>query len=270
MRCAEYSLVDEPLAGTAPIALGFALVEHPGPWGEKALAEAGLGELEAECKALGLKALLVRRADRSTARGRAFAVWCGEEPFAVEVAPAALETSLEQLAAGIRPAGTAPAPRMWLICTNGKRDACCARDGVPVARALAALRPDQAWECSHLGGHRFAANVALLPEGLCFGRVSEANAPELVAAIEDGRVPHALLRGRMSVEPPLQAAEIAARAAGALTGLSAAPTSHDGSTATVAGLRVELHEEPLTPRPVSCGAEPEPVSAWHAQVVARA
>jgi hypothetical protein len=270
MRCAEYSLVDEPLAGTAPIALGFALVEHPGPWGEKALAEAGLGELEAQCKALGLKALLVRRADRAPTRGRAFAVWCGAEPFAVELAPAALAGTLEQLAAGIRPGGAIPSQRMWLVCTNGKRDACCARDGVPVARALAALRPDEAWECSHLGGHRFAANVALLPEGLCFGRVSEAEAPQLVAAVEDGRVPHALLRGRMSVEPPVQAAEIAARAAGALTGLSPAPISHDGTTATVAGVRVELQEEPLAPRPVSCGADPEPVSAWHARVVARA
>jgi hypothetical protein len=74
----------------------------------------------------------------------------------------------------------------------------------------------------------------------------------------------------MSVEPPVQAAEIAVRAAGALTGLSTAPTSHDGSTATVAGVRVELQEELLTPRPVSCGAEPEPVSAWHARVVTRA
>src|SRR4051812_4690467 len=95
MRCAEYSLLDEPLAGTAPVASGFALVEHPGPWGEKALAEAGLGELEAECKTLGLKALLVRRADRTPPRGRAFAVWCGEEPFAVELAPAALAGTLE-------------------------------------------------------------------------------------------------------------------------------------------------------------------------------
>ena len=75
-----------------------------------------------------------------------------------------------------------PTHAMWLVCTNGKRDACCARDGVPVARALAALRPDEAWECSHLGGHRFAANVALLPEGLCFGRVARRGRPRLVAA----------------------------------------------------------------------------------------
>jgi hypothetical protein len=270
MRCAEISLADEPLAGTAPAAAGFALVEHPGPWGEKAVAEAGLGALEAQCKALGLKALLVRRADRTPARGRAFAAWCGEEPFVVELTPEALAGALEQVAAGIRPVEATPVARLWLVCTNGKRDACCARDGVPVARALAALRPDEAWECSHLGGHRFAANVALLPEGLCFGRVGDIDVPALVATVEDNRLPHTQLRGRMSLEPAAQAAEIAARAAGALTGLSSAPVALEGATATVAGMRIELAEEPLAPRPVSCGAEPEPVTTWRVQVVTRA
>src|SRR3954447_13709371 len=270
MRCAEISLLDEPLPGTAPVAQGFALVEHGGPWGTKALVEAGLERLESACKALGLKALLVRRADRAPALGRAFAVWCGEQPFAVQVEPAALPGLLERLAEGVRPAGAAPAPRMWLVCTNGRRDACCARDGAPVARALAVLRPEEAWEGSHIGGHRFAANVVLLPDGLCFGRVVEADVPVLVATVEAGGVPHALLRGRMSIEPRAQAAEIAARAAGALTALSPAPVRLDAGGATVAGLRIELAEAPLPPRPVSCGAEPEPVSSWHARVVAPA
>src|SRR4051812_6301902 len=121
MRCAEISLLDEPLPGTAPVAQGFALVEHGGPWwGAKALVEAGLEGLEGACNALGLKALLVRRADRAPALGRAFAVWGGEEPFAVQVEPAALPGLLERLAEGVRPAGAAPAPRMWLVCTNGR------------------------------------------------------------------------------------------------------------------------------------------------------
>jgi hypothetical protein len=270
MRCAEISLLDEPLAGTAPVARGLALVEHAGPWGEKALAEAGLATLEAQCKALGLKALLVRRADRSPTHGRAFAFSCGEAPFGVEVAPDALAGVLEHVAAGRRPEGAVAAPRMWLVCTNGKRDACCARDGLPVARALAALRPDGAWECSHVGGHRFAANVTLLPEGLCFGRVSEATVPTLLTAVEDGRVPYELLRGRMSLEPAAQAAEIAARAAGAVTGLAPATVAFADGVATVGGVRFALEEEPLAPRPVSCGAEAEPVSAWRARAVATA
>src|SRR4051794_17864231 len=180
MRCAEISLVDEPLAGTAPEARGFVLVEHPGPWGAKALADAGLAAVEARAKELGLKALLVRRADRAPAKGRTFVALCGANSFVSEVADAA--AALEAAARGEQPADARPLDRLWLVCTNGKRDACCARDGVPVARALARLRPEETWECSHLGGHRFAANVVPPPDGLAFGRVREHDAAGLVAA----------------------------------------------------------------------------------------
>src|SRR5690242_19203032 len=103
MRCAEISMVDEPLAGTAPVARGFVLVEHAGPWGAKALAEAGLGELEMRAKELGLKALLVRPADRSPARGRTFAAWCGGGAFLAEVNDAT--AALEPAAGGELPLG---------------------------------------------------------------------------------------------------------------------------------------------------------------------
>jgi hypothetical protein len=269
MRCAERSLQDEPLGGTAPEARGFLLVEHDGPWAAKAPAAAGLAETEARAKPLGVKVLLVRRADRTPAAGRAFAVSCAGEPWTAAVDPAALDGALAALAAGERPV-SADAGRLWLVCTNGKRDACCARDGLPVARALAELRPDETWECTHLGGHRFAANVALLPDGLCFGRVAAVSVPALVDAVERGAPPLELLRGRMALSPPAQAAELAARAAGAVTGLAQPPLELDGATATVAGIRFELTAQELPPRPVSCDAEPEPVEVWHARVVAPA
>jgi hypothetical protein len=266
MRCAEISLVDEPLAGTAPEARGFVLVEHPGPWGAKAVAEAGLAAFEQRAKELGLKALLVRRADRSPAAGRVFVAWCGVEPFLAEVTDAA--SALETAARGELPAGARRLDRLWLVCTNGKRDACCARDGAPVARALARLRPDETWECSHLGGHRFAANVVLLPDGLSFGRVREDDVDELVAEVAAGAPPLALLRGRMTLSPPAQAAELAALAATGRPAAAPLDVRLDGATAHVGSLRIELREQPLPPRPVSCDAEPEPVSAWHARVVA--
>jgi hypothetical protein len=268
MRCAEISLLDEPLAGSAPEARGFALVEHAGPWGAKALVEAGLGELEERCKALGLKALLVRRADKAPVAGRAFVAWAGPEPFLAEVAPEALLGALDGLARGELPPAHRSGRRMWLVCTNGKRDACCARDGVPVARALAGIRPTETWECSHLGGHRFAANVVLLPEGLCFGRVDEASATGLVERVERGAPPVELLRGRMALAPPAQAAELAVLEASGAAGYSPLEVSIHGNVATVGSTRVELTEEQLAPRPVSCDAEPEPVSVWRAHVVA--
>jgi hypothetical protein len=266
MRCAEISLLDEPMAGTAPQARGVVLVEHPGPWGTKALAETGLGDLEARCKELGLKALLVRRADRSPAQRRAFVAWFGPEPFLAEVPDAA--AAVDAVARGELPPGAERRDRMWLVCTNGKRDACCARDGMPVARALATLRPDEAWECSHLGGHRFAANVALLPDGLCFGRIDEARVPGLVAEVEAGAPPVDLLRGRMALGLAAQAAELAALAATGARG--PLDVRVDGSVATVDDLRIELEEAQLPARPISCDTEPEPLTTWRARVVAPA
>jgi hypothetical protein len=265
VRCAEVSLLDEPLAGTAPVAAALLLVEHSGPWGEHALAEAGLDPLEERCKARGVKLLLVRRADRTPPGGRVLAVGCAATPFAVEVGAGETESAVEALGRGERPAG-ADAGRLWLVCTNGKRDACCALEGLPVARELARLRPQEAWECSHLGGHRFAANVLLLPEGICFGRVSAEDVAGVVAGAERDELPLELVRGRMALAPAAQAAELAARSAGAIRTLAALPVALDGTAASVAGVHVDLVEEPLPPRPVSCGAAPEPVSVWRARV----
>src|SRR5205085_492850 len=52
---------------------------------------------------------------------------------------------------------------LWLACTHGVHDKCCARRGLPVYAALAALPDETAWQCSHMGGDRFAANVLCFP-----------------------------------------------------------------------------------------------------------
>ncbi|MDP9392751.1 MAG: hypothetical protein M3Q27_00150 [Actinomycetota bacterium] len=53
---------------------------------------------------------------------------------------------------------------------------CCAVSGRPLAAALTAAYGDRVWECTHLGGDRFAGNVAVLPHGYLYGRVSPAAA----------------------------------------------------------------------------------------------
>lgn len=105
--------------------------------------------------------------------------------------------------------GTAGEPDdmdLYLVCTHGKHDPCCALRGRPVAAAMAQVRPGQVWECSHIGGERFAANVLLLPSGLVYGRVLPFAAEEFIAAHEAGEVLGALLRGRVGLPPVAQAA----------------------------------------------------------------
>jgi hypothetical protein len=103
---------------------------------------------------------------------------------------------------------------IYLICTHGRHDPCCAVRGRPTAAALAAIHPDRTWECSHVGGDRFAANVVLLPHGLFYGHVPPSRAAELVSRYDEGLAVPDLLRGVGASPPPVQAAQHFARAAG--------------------------------------------------------
>jgi hypothetical protein len=154
--------------------------------------------------------------------------------------------------------------RKYLVCTNGARDPCCAIRGAAVARALAEARPGCAYESSHLGGHRFAANLLVLPLGLCFGRLDVRTALALVDELDAGRLPLEHFRGRSSFTAEQQAAEILVRRELDLSGLDdlqledglsgSEPQSQATTFRTRDGGRVTavVHGRPLPPRRVSC------------------
>ena len=70
------------------------------------------------------------------------------------------------------PGRTLPTPEhALLVCTNAKRDQCCAVLGRPLAASMAedAGSDTQVWETSHTSGHRFAPTFVSLPDGYLFG-----------------------------------------------------------------------------------------------------
>lgn len=98
--------------------------------------------------------------------------------------------------------------RVVLVCTNGRHDQCCANRGRPLVRHLRqSAWAGQVWECSHIGGDRFAANVAVLPESLYFGRVEPEIAGALLSGLDDDRLDLAHFRGRTSYTLTEQAVE---------------------------------------------------------------
>lgn len=99
------------------------------------------------------------------------------------------------------------------VCAHGKHDQCCAVRGRAAAAAIAASYPEITWECSHLGGDRFAATMLILPEGLCYGRADSTDAADFVRLYLDGRLDDRYLRGRTSVPHAVQAAQHFAREA---------------------------------------------------------
>ncbi|UNO39562.1 sucrase ferredoxin [Streptomyces sp. MST-110588] len=106
-----------------------------------------------------------------------------------------------------RPHGGEP---LVFVCTNGRRDRCCALLGRPLAAELAADGADT-WEVTHIGGHRFSPTLLLLPYGYAYGRASAHLVKEAVEAVRDGRVSLDHCRGRSTWGRPAQAADLAVR-----------------------------------------------------------
>jgi (2Fe-2S) ferredoxin len=263
----------EPLLGTAPHATAWLLLVHPGPWSAEApdalLDSVVADELERRCAARHIRMVAVRRATTgaspacyvaSSLPGR---TWIERIPLGEH--KDVLDLDLDAIAAGDAPGiGEPVAGPLYAVCTHGKRDACCAANGRPVHRALSHLAPGRAWESTHLGGHRFSANVLVLPEGLLYGRVDHDNVSGLVAAHTNGAIVPALWRGRSTLPQPAQAAEwFARRATGVVTldGIvldDIAPTDSTGHSWKV---RLSVADRPLT-------AVVERVATGHARVTA--
>ncbi|MBM7769896.1 hypothetical protein JOD54_000100 [Actinokineospora baliensis] len=112
---------------------------------------------------------------------------------------------------------------MYLVCAHGRHDPCCAIRGRPLAAALSADRPQETWECTHVGGDRFAGNLVALPHGLYYGQVPPASGIEVAKRYESGLIEPAYFRGRSAFTAPVQAAQEFARSRAGEFGVDSFP-----------------------------------------------
>jgi hypothetical protein len=214
------------MLATASQVRGWVLVEVRGAWGEDAIHCSALAEhvpadwkdqlkrrhvrvvcirshLRTQAPDVRLYACGVRRPGGGTAP-----LWTRDVRSLADVVAALDDLRLHRLlrdeAAGWRRAEQ----RIILVCTNGRHDQCCANRGRPVIRALRDTRwAEQVWECSHIGGDRFAANVVVLPDSIYFGRVEPDSVVSLLEFLDAGRIDLARFRGRTSLSLAEQAVE---------------------------------------------------------------
>jgi hypothetical protein len=231
-RCSHESEARaESLAGTASTVRSWLLLEHAGPWGRHAPSDArlpeGLGaELASRCRAAGVRPLLIRRSPGANASSgvTCFAVRSGPRTPWIERTTLgklgeALEVDVDALGRGERLGLEPHQPALFLVCTHGRRDVCCAERGRPLAAELSSAYPEVTWESTHIGGDRFAGNLLAFPHGLYFGRVRPEEAAEVAAAYLEGRLALEHFRGRSCFPMVVQAAEIALRQREGLDGI---------------------------------------------------
>jgi hypothetical protein len=278
-RCSDVSrAVEEPLVGTATTTERWLLVETPGAWPRDVATAGALPERAHEALSAWLAAtprsrlLFLRRAGRSAREPLAFTVRSDESVR--EVRRIVVETHEDLADVDLDAGGEAVDRQLVLVCGHGSRDQCCAVRGTSVFGVLATTCDEEdLWISSHQGGHRFAANVLVLPAGIQLGRLDPDDALPVVERALGGRIPLAHYRGRTFHEPAVQAAEHAVREVTALDAVNDLRLAAvDGSIVRFRDRNGGLHaaeveeiEGPVVP--ASCGARPEAHAVWRARVV---
>lgn len=273
-RCSQLNR-HELLAGSALTDQQILILEQPGSWGRDAVAESGL-EPDLWQSAEPSRVLLARHPNRtrpSTERhwwtlqvkGSDVVTNHGQVAWSQTLTDHIWSTSSRE-----------PAAATVFLCTNGKRDRCCAE----FARALLRQFPDEPrlWEISHLGGHRFAPTALALPSGIMFGKLDS----DSLRAIMSCELPtRQQIRGRVGRSVTRQVAEIAAASRlhvpmtqlvsqdlGAIAPSPAVTETHVlVSAATATGpvsITVQLSRQVSPLRPKSCGKPLEQDEYWRA------
>ncbi len=224
---------DEPLAGTADEVDVWLLLEYRPAWPARAIEH---NELAPDVRAwldtgisalreLGLKVRpqFIRRPEIEDSDVQLFLHHAGDlRVLRGAYADLAKTPLVESVLEG---AGELLREPHFFVCVNGRRDACCARFGLPVYYRLRQLAGQCVWQVTHLGGHRFAPNVLVLPDGLLYGRVAAPTGSDADKAAEVvefhrqaalGQVSIKHLRGRSNWPQAAQAAEALARSSGRL------------------------------------------------------
>ena len=223
----------EQLVGTAPRADVWFLLEYPGRWGNKALKESSIPEevkahLNAQLAQIPESRLLLIKQGKPEYEGISlFAALPTAKPsvlyrFRLGDYAELLDLDLAAIAsqAAAFDAAVTNQP-LFVTCTNGLRDQCCALHGVATYGALAAEFPGVVWESTHHGGHRFAANFLHLPYGISYGRLRPESAPEVLQMALDGKIAFYHYRGRTIYAEPVQAAEVLLRRGLGIEGVDA-------------------------------------------------
>jgi len=264
--------VREPLSGSASEASDWLLLEEPERWGAKALEESALSEpvkqrIQSWIKAgPGRRCQLIKQSARRNLGRELFVVHASAQQqyttrWHLDKSDDLLDIDFEA-EQDVR-AHTEP---LWLVCTNGKRDACCSKWGFELYQSLAVIAPQHVWQTSHLGGHRFAATAVCVSSRIYhYGRLTADDATALLAAHQRGELyEFDRIRGRCDYGPAAQAADIWVRREQNLRALNAVALqevqsvdanrwhvtlSVGNSVSRVSVTKVQLE----TLRPASCG-----------------
>ena len=238
------------------------LVENQAGWGRHALLDLpfdhDLGRaLVHRIEDAGIRPLAIRRPGRRVAQTGTRWALVDSRPGRESVRWGHVDAPRDLLDVPLDgSAGSLSDRPVFAVCAHGRHDQCCAVRGRSVAARLASVYPEETWECSHLGGDRFAGTMVLLPHGLYYGWVDDGDAVTVADAYLAGRVAPRFLRGRSAYSHPVQAAQHFARESLGDHTLDAYPPLHEERTEGGWSVRLGSADGPVTVALVETSSEP--------------
>lgn len=218
--CADLSrYVYESMYGTGGVANFYVLLEYPGGWESRAIMDSTLSpevkqRLDALAKGpLRAKTHLIKQDRRKLDHITMFVVLVRElDPviyeFKLDQYEDLLDLEVECFLEGRVPAGASELDHpLFLVCTHGRHDKCCAKFGYPTYRLMRTYYREGTWQVSHVGGDRFASNVVCFPHGIYYGHVSHDDAISIIDGYRAGTVSVKNYRGRSCYRKDGQVAE---------------------------------------------------------------
>jgi hypothetical protein len=226
--CAETSLAHaEPVGATASRVDRWILLEYRGVWAHDAVDGSILSKelkafLRAERGRLPHARVLFVRSGERRGRDGLLAFFGRTTADESELRRLELDRLDDLIGLDLETAGTLVEHPLFLVCTHGKHDRCCAKYGRPLYDAVREqVEAGWVWQSTHVGGDRFAGNLVALPDGVYYGRVEPAEAWPVLEASLAGRVHLPCYRGRSCYGFAAQAAELRVREGTGLLGISA-------------------------------------------------
>ena len=229
--CSELSRqVNEKAYGTASTGRIWLLLEHRSPWGPKPLEDSNLPpllkrQLARSIRAVPRSRLLFIRQERTSLRPLKFIIVFSREldPFTLqfefEDPSELLSLDIPALMAGCPTDALISRDPLFLVCTHGRRDKCCAKYGFALYKFLKGIAGDSLWQSSHVGGDRFAANLVSFPHGLFHAHVSNESGTRILRNYMNGVMTLKGYRGRACYGRTAQAAELFVRAESGIAGI---------------------------------------------------
>lgn len=205
-----------PLLGTAVQSDVWLLLEYAGPWRAKAIednalppsVQAWFAEQTASC---GGRPQFIKRLQpyRDGVRFYVAITTPGEDRlyrFSAETYDDLLNISVLDILDGYAE-GQLTQEKLMLVCTNGKRDRCCAKFGLPIFQEFLQHPFISTWQTTHIGGHRYAPTAVTFPTGIVYGYLDKTVVGRTALFIDDDRIRLSHYRGRTGMPGPLSAAD---------------------------------------------------------------